>query len=106
MAYRVCKLLWLHLLLFELGFLITSPMCFYCDNKVAINIAHNLAQHDRTKHIEVDHFIEEKLLAGIICIPLVKLENQLADLFAKGLGCDMFKSLVGKLGLSDIYYLA
>ncbi|XP_024030615.1 uncharacterized protein LOC112094295 [Morus notabilis] len=39
-----------------------EPMKFYCDNKSAINIAHNPIQHDRTKHIEIDrHFIKEKL---------------------------------------------
>ncbi|KAL6331168.1 hypothetical protein AAG906_009596 [Vitis piasezkii] len=39
-----------------------GPMKLYCDNKSAINIAHNPIQHNRTKHIEIDsHFIKEKL---------------------------------------------
>lgn len=30
-----------------------------CDDKVAIEIAHNPTQHDSTKHIEIDgHFIK------------------------------------------------
>jgi hypothetical protein len=34
----------------------------HCDNKVAIAIANNLVQHDRTKHVKVDkHFIKQKL---------------------------------------------
>ena len=28
-----------------------EPMRLYCNNKSAINIAHNPMQHDRTKHI-------------------------------------------------------
>ncbi|RVW46001.1 Retrovirus-related Pol polyprotein from transposon RE1 [Vitis vinifera] len=37
-----------------------DSMKLYCDNKSAINIAHNPIQHDRTKHIEIDrHFIKE-----------------------------------------------
>ncbi|RDY13784.1 Copia protein, partial [Mucuna pruriens] len=37
------------------------------DNNSAINIAHNLIQLDRTKHIEIDrHFIKEKLNGGLI----------------------------------------
>lgn len=82
-------------------------MRLYCDNKAAISIAHNLVQHDRTKHIEVDHhFFKEKLLVGIICTPFIKIDNQLADLFIKGLSRDGFCSLVCKLGLSDLYHLA
>lgn len=33
----------------------------YFENKVAINIPHNLIHHDYTKNVEMDrHFIEEK----------------------------------------------
>jgi len=39
----------------------------YCDNKSAISIAHNIVQHDTTKHIEIDrHFLKEKLDSGLI----------------------------------------
>lgn len=37
-------------------------MQLYCDNHAAWEIANNPAQHDCSKHVEVDHhFIEEKL---------------------------------------------
>lgn len=52
MAHKLCELLWL--LLVELGFPVSHPMALYCDNKAVISIAHNF-QHDRIKHIEVDH---------------------------------------------------
>ena len=43
-------------------------MKLYCDNKIAINIAHNTIQHDKIKHIEIDrHFMKEKLEVGEIC---------------------------------------
>lgn len=107
MAYGVCKLLWLRHLFSELGFPITSPMRVYYDNKAAISIAHNPVQHDCTKHIEVDrHSIEENLFAGIICTHFVKTGDQLANVFIKGLRYNLFHSLVGKLGLSDIYHRA
>ena len=42
-------------------------MKLYCDNKSTINIAHNLMQHDQTKHKGIDkHFIKEKLDSGLI----------------------------------------
>ena len=61
-AQGLCELLWLKIILDDLRIKWDNPMKLYCDNKLAINIAHYLIQHDRTKHIEVDrHFIKEKL---------------------------------------------
>lgn len=103
MAHGVYELLCLRLLLSELGFPITASMCLYCDNKAIISIAHNPVQYD----IEVNHhFIKKKLLAGLISTPFVKIEDQLADLFTKGLSRPRFHSLVRKLGVFAIYHLA
>ena len=61
-AQRLCELIWLKIIQDDLRIKWDDPMKLYCDNKSAINIAHNPIQHDRTKHIEVDkHFIKEKL---------------------------------------------
>lgn len=58
----VCELLWLKGLLKDLGVFVFVPMTLYYDNKIAISIAHNLVQHDSTKHVKIDrHFIKEKL---------------------------------------------
>ena len=79
-------------------------MKLYCDNKSAINIAHNPIQHDRTKHIEVDrHFIKEKLEEGVVCMSYVPSEHQLVDILTKGLNNSMFHDLVFKLGMEDIH---
>lgn len=49
----------------DLKLLSDRPMRLYCDNKAANNIAHNLVQHDWTKHIEFDrHFIKRSLMKG------------------------------------------
>ena len=59
MAHGVCELLWLKIILDYFKVRWDWPMRLYCDNKSAICIIHNLAQHDQTKHIEVDrHFIK------------------------------------------------
>ena len=58
----------------------------YCNNKAAIDIVNNPLQHDRTKHMEIDHhFIKEKLYRGIICVPYVSSSSQIADMLTKGL---------------------
>ena len=65
-AHGICKLLWLKKLLKDLKVTSPMPMKLYCDNKVAIIIAHNLVQHDITKQAVVDrHFIKEKLYGGV-----------------------------------------
>ena len=63
MALAIYELMWLKGLLRELQVNLENPMRLYCDNKAAINIAHNLVQHDRAKHVEIDrHFIKERLI--------------------------------------------
>ena len=79
-------------------------MKLFCENKPAINIAHNPIQHGMTKHIEVDrHFIKEKIKAGIICIPFVTTKDQIANVFTKGLFKPTFELFVSKLSMNDIH---
>ncbi|KAB2617825.1 gag-pol polyprotein [Pyrus ussuriensis x Pyrus communis] len=104
MAHGVQELLWLKILLRELGFNSTKPSNLYCDNKAAISIAHNLVQHDRTKHVEVDrHFIKERLVDGTINLPYVKSDDQLADILTKAVSSRIFHLSLSKLGIRDIY---
>lgn len=64
-VHGICEALWIKRLLEELKVTNSLPMKLYCDNKAAITIAHNPANHDRTKHVEVDkHFIKEKIEWG------------------------------------------
>ena len=81
-----------------------GTMKLYCDNKLAINIAHNPVQHDRTKHIEINrHFIKENLEARIIYLPFVPTTQQIADILTKGLLRSHFEFLTCKLGMINIY---
>jgi hypothetical protein len=104
MAHGICEILWLRILLMELGIYRSKPVMLYCDNKAAINIAQNPIQHDRTKHVEIDrHFIREKLDRGILCMPYVNSANQVADILTKGLPDKMFSVLCSKMGLYDAF---
>lgn len=52
--------------------------------KIAINIPHNLVQHDKSKHIEINrHFIMEKLRDDQLYKPFIQLEDQLPDALTK-----------------------
>ncbi|XP_028059657.1 probable disease resistance protein At4g27220 [Camellia sinensis] len=101
MTQGVCELLWIRLFLRDLGIHQTDSMRLYCDNTVAINIAHNSVQQDRTKHVEIDrHFIKEKLTSGTICTPFVRSGDQLADVLTKGLGNKPFRDILNKLDMA------
>ncbi|KAI5315161.1 hypothetical protein L3X38_044337 [Prunus dulcis] len=86
------------------GFKPEKPMELHCDNKSAIDIAHNPVQHDRTKHVEVDrHFIKEKLEKKISRLLFVKSEDQLTDILTKAVCGRVFYDSLTKLGIGDIY---
>ena len=86
MASGICELLWLRKIMMELRLLLETPMKLYYDNKAAINIAKNIVQHDRTKHVEIDrHFIKENLEGGDICMPFILTSQQVADILTKRL---------------------
>ena len=72
------------------------------DNEAAIQISENPVQHDRTKHVEVDrHFIKEKLEDGVIKLPFVRSEDQLADILTKAVGTTIFNKCLSKLNFGD-----
>ncbi|RVX07565.1 Retrovirus-related Pol polyprotein from transposon RE1 [Vitis vinifera] len=104
MTLGLCEELWLRLLLQDLSYLSRQPIRLFCDNKAACNIAHNLVQHDRTKHVEVDRFfIKEKLDDKIVELPKIRSEDQLADIFTKAVSSQVFSKFLDKLGMCDIY---
>ena len=86
MAHRIYKLLWIKIILSDLGIKWEEPMKLYCDNKSVISIIYNPMQHDRIKHVEVGRdFIKEKLENGLICIHYIPIEDQLANILTNGL---------------------
>ncbi|RVW36637.1 Retrovirus-related Pol polyprotein from transposon RE1 [Vitis vinifera] len=77
----------------DLGYLSRQPIQLFCDNKAACDIAHNLVQHDRTKHVEVDRFfIKEKLDDKIVELPKIRSEDQLADILTKAVSSQVFSN--------------
>ena len=104
MALGICEILWLKQLLQDLGVKHSQPMKLFCDNKVARDIAHNLVQHDRTKHVEVDRFfIKEKLEGNIIEVTPIRTKDQIADILTKAVSSKKFSKFLDKLGMCNIY---
>ena len=86
----------------EIGFPHTGACQLLCDNKAAISISENPVQHDRTKHVEVDrHFVKEKLETGLIKLPFIRSEDQLADILTKAVNGKTFNNILCKLDIGD-----
>ena len=60
MNLGTCEGIWLHKVLSYLHQDYEVPMKLFYDNKVAISIANNPVQHDRTKHVEIDRHLLKK----------------------------------------------
>ena len=100
MASTTCEIVWLCRLLSDMGVSLPSPSSMYCDDKSAIQIAHNSIFHERTKHIEIDcHITHHHLKRRAITLPFAYSSAQIADLFTKSHPIQRFHFLVGKLSM-------
>ncbi|KAJ0471180.1 putative RNA-directed DNA polymerase [Helianthus annuus] len=105
MCSITCELMWIKNLLSELGVNCSIPMPLFCDSQAALSIAANPVFHERTKHFELDlHFLREKVADGIIKTEKVDSENQLADVFTKGLSVYQHETACKRLGLVDLFH--
>lgn len=77
MAHGTCELIWLRILMRELGFICIRRMLLHCDNNSTLHIATNLVYHEWTKHIEVNcHFIYRKVAREEIVLKPTYATNQ------------------------------
>ncbi|GKE27404.1 hypothetical protein Tco_1442788 [Tanacetum coccineum] len=82
---------------YGLGF---NNILMYCDNKSAISLCCNNAQHSRSKQIDMRfHFIKEHVENGVIELYFVNTEYHLADIFTKPLARERIEFLINKLGM-------
>ena len=103
-AHGVCELLWVKQVLQDLRSDYETSMELHCDNKTAIEIAHNPVQHDRAKHVEVErHFIKENLDWKIIQLMFVQSENQLVDILTNAVSRRAFFNAIDKLDMINMY---
>jgi hypothetical protein len=78
------ELLWLHGLLFELGFNTKETPTIFDDNQSAIAIASNPVHHQRTRHIALRyHFIRDHILKNNVSIQYIHTKLQEADTLTK-----------------------
>jgi hypothetical protein len=84
------QLLWMLQTLQDFGYNL-SKVPLLCDNESAIRLADNPVEHNRTKHIDIQHhFLRDHQQKGDIDIYHISTENQLADIFTKSLDEKLF----------------
>lgn len=103
MAKPTTELVWIKILLEELGFTVSRPMKLGCDKQAAIHIANSPVFHGTTKHIELDcHFIRDKVKENVIYLQYVKSVDQVADIMTKALPVLQHQILKSKLCLEAL----
>jgi hypothetical protein len=98
LSLTTAELFWIRMLFKEIGIFLQVPPVLWCDNLSALALASNPVFHARTKHIEVDyHFVREKVMNRDVLIKFISTNDQVADVFTKGLTSSRFLSLKSKL---------
>ncbi|KAG7557416.1 Zinc finger CCHC-type superfamily [Arabidopsis suecica] len=104
LSFSTDELVWLTHFLQELRIPLVKPSLVFCDSTAAIHIANNQVFHERTKHMERDcHSVRERLVAGLFKLLHISTNLQLADPFTKPLYPAVFKQLISKMGLLNIF---
>jgi hypothetical protein len=94
-----CEVVWLRILLEDVGKEQKEPTMIKCDNQSSINLAKNTIFHARKNHVDAQfHFVREKLQSNEIALMHCNTSENAADIFTKPLGkikCELFREILG-----------
>ncbi|UYV84151.1 hypothetical protein LAZ67_X001338, partial [Cordylochernes scorpioides] len=88
LAQTTKEILWIAQILENLKCLTNAsrPITIFCDNRAAIEFSKNNIENNRSKHIDIRyHYIREKVNSGDIHVNYISTNDNLADIFTKGL---------------------
>ena len=95
------QVIWLRMVLAELGFRLAKPTTLMVDNQGAISYSTNPVHHARTKHIDIQHhFVREKIVSNEIEIQHCATDDNLADLLTKALPAPKHQEFVRRMGMA------
>jgi hypothetical protein len=100
MANDVAEDCSLRQLLQELHAPLSKSTLIYYDNTSIVYLSPNPAQHQRTKHVEIDlHFIREHVAIGDVRVLHIPMTSQFTDIFMKGLPTSIFSEFWSSLNI-------
>ena len=98
LAITTIEMFWLGMLFKDIHVVLPTTSTIWCDNIGALALAANPVYQTQNKYIEVYyHFVHEKVLNQNIIINFISTDEQVANVFTKGLGSAQFLYLRLKL---------
>lgn len=95
-----CQTIWFERVLEEFGYDTTEGIIIHCDNTSTIKLSKNPVFHGRCKHIGVRfHFLRDLVKEGRVSLKHCGTQEQVADIFTKPLGREVFETLRSRLGV-------
>ncbi|KAI5355626.1 hypothetical protein L3X38_008521 [Prunus dulcis] len=91
LANTAADLSWIRQVLLDLKMFLPNAPTMYCDNLSALALSSNPVYHSRIKHLDIDfHFVREKVQRKDLIVQYIPTEEQIADVFTKGLHSPIF----------------
>ena len=101
-SWCVCHTIWLRNVLSEMKLKQRGATIIQVDNKLAIEFAKNLVNHERSKHIDVRfHFIRDHVKEGNVELLHVARQDQVGDIFTKPLPKVLFDKYKKMIDMTD-----
>jgi hypothetical protein len=102
-ANTIAEIMWIQILLQELGIKTPQAAKLWCDNIGAKYLSTNPVFHARTKHIEVHyHFVTERVSRKLLEIYFVPSIDHIADGFTKALPIRQLENFKHNLNLARL----
>ncbi|BFG17196.1 hypothetical protein CerSpe_034700 [Prunus speciosa] len=103
LANTAADLAWVRQVLLDLKVCLPEPLTISCDNLSALALSSNPIYHSRIKHLDIDfHFVRERMQRNDLTAQYIPTEEQLADVFTKGLHSPVFLSHCANMRLGNL----
>ena len=102
LANATAEIIWVQNMLTELGISHPRAASLWCDNLGATYLSANPVFHARTKHIEIDFHLFERVAQKQLDIRFIHSKDQLADGFTKALLVRSFENFIYNLNLMKL----
>ncbi|XP_021834587.1 uncharacterized protein LOC110774362 [Prunus avium] len=91
LAHTSADIAWIRQVLQDLKVRLPQQLVLHCDNLSAIALSSNPVFHSHIKHLDTDfHFVRERVQRGDLIVQYIPTEEQVADVFTKGLHSPIF----------------